>query len=40
MSDTKFCSDCGEVINAKAEICPQCGVRQSGNTGNANKVDN
>ncbi len=24
----KFCSDCGEVINLKAEICPKCGVRQ------------
>lgn len=26
--DEKFCSDCGETIKAKAEICPQCGVRQ------------
>ena len=25
---TKFCKDCGEKINAKAEICPKCGVRQ------------
>jgi len=25
----KFCSDCGAVINAKAEICPKCGVRQA-----------
>jgi len=24
----KFCQDCGEIINAKAEICPKCGVRQ------------
>jgi TM2 domain-containing membrane protein YozV len=24
----KFCSDCGSVISAKAEICPKCGVRQ------------
>ena len=24
----KFCSECGQVINAKAEICPKCGVRQ------------
>lgn len=24
----KFCSDCAAVINAKAEICPKCGVRQ------------
>jgi TM2 domain-containing membrane protein YozV len=27
--DEKFCSECGEIINAKAEICPKCGVRQS-----------
>lgn len=26
--DEKFCSDCGETIKAKAEICPKCGVRQ------------
>jgi TM2 domain-containing membrane protein YozV len=25
---TKFCSDCGAEISAKAEICPKCGVRQ------------
>ncbi|MDD5185622.1 MAG: TM2 domain-containing protein [Paludibacter sp.] len=24
----KYCSECGEIINAKAEICPKCGVRQ------------
>ena len=24
----KFCRDCGEIINIKAEICPKCGVRQ------------
>lgn len=24
----KFCTDCGLVINEKAEICPKCGVRQ------------
>ena len=24
----KFCSDCGAIINVKAEICPKCGVRQ------------
>jgi len=23
----KFCSNCGEQIDAKAEICPKCGVR-------------
>jgi len=27
-NQTKFCKDCGEKINAKAEICPKCGVRQ------------
>lgn len=25
----KFCSECGSIINAKAEICPKCGVRQT-----------
>jgi len=25
---TKFCQECGEVININAEICPKCGVRQ------------
>jgi predicted RNA-binding Zn-ribbon protein involved in translation (DUF1610 family) len=29
-SDEKFCHECGEVIRAKAEICPRCGVRQTG----------
>jgi TM2 domain-containing membrane protein YozV/ribosomal protein L40E len=24
----KYCTDCGSVISAKAEICPKCGVRQ------------
>jgi len=27
-TNIKYCSDCGEQINAKAEICPKCGVRQ------------
>lgn len=26
--ETKFCSDCGSEIKAKAEICPECGVSQ------------
>lgn len=26
--DEKFCSECGEIIRIKAEICPKCGVRQ------------
>jgi len=25
--DKKFCSNCGEEIDANAEICPKCGVR-------------
>ena len=25
----KFCQECGEIILAKAEICPKCGVRQA-----------
>jgi len=24
----KYCSECGSIINIKAEICPKCGVRQ------------
>lgn len=27
-ADEKFCSECGAIINVKAEICPKCGVRQ------------
>lgn len=27
--DEKYCSECGEIIKAKAEICPKCGVRQA-----------
>jgi TM2 domain-containing membrane protein YozV/ribosomal protein L40E len=27
-ADEKYCSECGAVIRAKAEICPKCGVRQ------------
>jgi TM2 domain-containing membrane protein YozV/ribosomal protein L40E len=26
--DEKFCRECGQVIRARAEICPKCGVRQ------------
>jgi len=26
--DEKFCSECGAIIKAKAEICPKCGMRQ------------
>lgn len=27
--NVKFCTNCGEKIDKKAEICPKCGVRQS-----------
>jgi TM2 domain-containing membrane protein YozV len=27
-TDEKYCYECGEIIRAKAEICPKCGVRQ------------
>ena len=27
-ADEKFCSECGSAIKAKAELCPNCGVRQ------------
>lgn len=26
-----FCRNCGESIDEKAEICPECGVRQKSN---------
>lgn len=27
---TKFCHACGDTIDARAELCPKCGVRQPG----------
>lgn len=27
-ADEKYCTECGAIIKAKAEICPKCGVRQ------------
>lgn len=37
--DTKFCSNCGAVIAARAEICPKCGVRVAPPpTGGKNKL--
>jgi TM2 domain-containing membrane protein YozV len=32
VNETKYCSNCGSQIDAKAEICPDCGVRQPGST--------
>lgn len=41
-ADEKFCGDCGEVIKARAEICPKCGCRQKSDLaarhGSANKT--
>lgn len=28
-SDEKYCKNCGEIIDAEAELCPECGVRQN-----------
>lgn len=28
MSSMKFCHNCGAEIDARAEICPSCGLRQ------------
>lgn len=30
--DKKFCQECGATISKRAEICPNCGVRQAGAT--------
>ena len=37
--DEQYCSSCGEVIKKKAEICPECGVRQGtgGGAGGSSK---
>jgi TM2 domain-containing membrane protein YozV len=37
-AENKYCSNCGEQIDAKAEICPECGVRQEPAT-SSNDVD-
>jgi len=34
----KFCSECGNKIKEKAELCPNCGVRQRGISTNKNKI--
>lgn len=28
-ADEKYCTNCGTVLNRDAELCPDCGVRQS-----------
>lgn len=37
--ETKFCQECGAEINEKAEICPECGVRQPGTEENADSEE-
>lgn len=29
LTDSKYCQECGTEIKKKAEICPECGVRQA-----------
>ena len=38
-AEEKFCSECGEIIRLKAEICPKCGVRQLPILGSENSGD-
>lgn len=28
-ANEKFCSNCGQLIDVRAELCPRCGVRQA-----------
>lgn len=28
-ANEKYCSNCGQLIDMRAEICPRCGVRQA-----------
>lgn len=37
-ADQRYCSDCGKVISARAEICPSCGVRQRSAQGSKSKI--
>lgn len=37
--DHKFCSNCGEKIDEKAEICPECGVRVGSADGGEGEKD-
>lgn len=34
----KFCTDCGNQLNIKAELCPKCGVRQRIKNEGKNKI--
>lgn len=37
-SDEKYCRECGEIIKERAEICPECGVRQQNMQVNNNQA--
>jgi RNA polymerase subunit RPABC4/transcription elongation factor Spt4 len=39
-ADEKYCSECGEIIRLKAEICPHCGVRQAPVAGQLSGIPN
>lgn len=34
--ETHYCTNCGEEVSDKAEICPNCGVRQKNNNTKSN----
>jgi len=36
---TKYCQACAATIDARAEICPKCGVRQPGTYGSQDWID-
>ena len=36
VDETKFCQNCGETIDAKAVICPKCGVKTTPHFGEKN----
>jgi len=36
---SKFCHACGAAIDARAEICPKCGVRQAAGPGMSTATD-
>ena len=37
-TDEAFCTSCGEIIKEKAEVCPECGVRQIDNSGSSGDI--
>jgi hypothetical protein len=34
-----FCTECGEIIKQRADICPNCGVRQNGQSSGGQGTD-